>query len=85
VTATLDRIINAAQGRIIVTSFASNILRLEQAIQVGARHGRKVAVVGRSMEQSVQVAMDLGYIKPPKGYCCRSIRSPGCRRTRSWS
>jgi ribonuclease J len=67
VTATLDRIIGAAPGRVIVTSFASNILRLDQAIQVGARHGRKVAVVGRSMEQSVQVAMDLGYIKPPRG------------------
>lgn len=67
VSATLDRCIGAAKGRVILTSFASNILRLEQAIQVGARHGRKVAVVGRSMEQSVQVAMDLGYIQPPPG------------------
>ncbi|HTK56094.1 MAG TPA: ribonuclease J, partial [Gemmatimonadales bacterium] len=67
VTATLERIIGEAKGRVILTSFASNILRLEQAIMVGSRHGRKVAVVGRSMEQSVQVAMDLGYIKPPKG------------------
>ncbi|RIK37235.1 MAG: RNase J family beta-CASP ribonuclease [Chloroflexi bacterium] len=67
VSATLDRIIAAAPGRVILTSFASNILRLEQTIQVGARHGRKVAVVGRSMEQSVQVAMDLGYIQPPRG------------------
>lgn len=67
VTEVLDRCIGQAKGRVIVTSFASNILRLEQAIQVAARHGRKVAVVGRSMEQSVQVAMDLGYIKPPRG------------------
>jgi ribonuclease J len=67
VSATLDRIIGGAQGRVILTSFASNILRLEQAIQVGARHGRKVGVVGRSMEQSVKVAIDLGYIQPPPG------------------
>src|SRR6476661_10885220 len=66
VTATLDRIIGGAKGRIILTSFASNILRLDQAIKVGAAHGRKVAVVGRSMEQSVQVAIDLGYIQPPR-------------------
>lgn len=67
VSETLDRVIGAARGRVILTSFASNILRLEQTIMVGARHGRKVAVVGRSMEQSVQVALDLGYIQPPPG------------------
>ena len=67
VSETLDRVIGAAKGRVIVTSFASNILRLEQSIQVAARHGRKVAVIGRSMEQSVQVAVDLGYIKAPAG------------------
>jgi ribonuclease J len=67
VSETLDRVIGAAKGRVIVTSFASNILRLEQSVQVAARHGRKVAVIGRSMEQSVQVAVDLGYIKAPAG------------------
>jgi ribonuclease J len=67
VSKTLDRVIGAAPGRVIVTSFASNILRLEQSIQVAARHGRKVAVIGRSMEQSVKVAVDLGYIKAPAG------------------
>lgn len=67
VTKTLDRVIGEARGRVIVTSFASNILRLEQAIRVGSKYGRKVAVIGRSMEQSVQVARDLGYIKDPEG------------------
>jgi ribonuclease J len=67
VSATLERVISGAKGRVILTSFASNILRLEQTIMVGARHGRKAAVVGRSMEQSVQVALDLGYIQPPPG------------------
>ncbi|HRA31226.1 MAG TPA: ribonuclease J [Thermomicrobiales bacterium] len=67
VSETLDRIIGQAQGRVILTSFASNILRLEQAIEKAAHHGRKVAVVGRSMVQSVDVARDLGYINPPPG------------------
>jgi ribonuclease J len=67
VTETLDRVIAAAKGRVVVTSFASNILRLDQAIHVAARHGRRVGVVGRSMEQSVQVARDLGYIQAPRG------------------
>ncbi|MCO5175916.1 MAG: ribonuclease J [Thermomicrobiales bacterium] len=67
VSETLDRIIGEARGRVILTSFASNILRLEQAIEKAAHHGRKVAVVGRSMVQSVDVARDLGYINPPPG------------------
>lgn len=67
VTETLNRVISKAKGRVIVTSFASNILRLDQAIHVAARHRRKVGVIGRSMEQSVQVARDLGYIQAPRG------------------
>jgi len=67
VSATLDRVIGGAKGRVILTSFASNILRLEQAMRIGAQHGRKIAVVGRSMEQSVTVAIDLGYIQPVAG------------------
>jgi ribonuclease J len=67
VSETLDRIIGGASGRVILTSFASNILRLEQAIQKAGQHGRKVAVVGRSMVQSVEIARDLGYINPPPG------------------
>ena len=60
VSETLDRVIGNATGRVILTSFASNILRLEQSIEVASRHGRKVAVIGRSMEQSVKIASDLG-------------------------
>lgn len=67
VTETLDRVIGSAPGRVIVTSFASNILRLEQSIQVAAKYGRKVAVIGRSMEQAVSVSLDLGFIKAPLG------------------
>ncbi|MFW6074010.1 MAG: ribonuclease J [Chloroflexota bacterium] len=63
VSGTLDRVIGDAPGRVLITSFASNISRLQQAIVAGERHGRKVAVVGRSMEQSVRIALDLGYIE----------------------
>ncbi len=65
VSETLYRVIGEAQGRVILTTFASNITRLDQAIRAGYRHGRKVAVSGRSMEQSTRIAMDLGYMKPP--------------------
>lgn len=65
VSGTLDRVIGDAPGRVLLTSFASNISRLHQAIEAGQRHGRKVAVVGRSMEQSIRIALDLGYIEDP--------------------
>ena len=52
--------------RIIVTTFASNVHRIQQVIDAAAAVGRKVAVTGRSMENVTKVAMDLGYMKPPK-------------------
>lgn len=64
---TLDRIIGEAGSRVIITTFASNITRIDQAIQAAHKHGRKVAVAGRSMEQSTRVATDLHYINPPDG------------------
>jgi len=67
VSETLDRIIGSATGRVILTTFASNITRLDQAIRAAHRHGRKVAISGRSMEQSTRVAMELGYLCPPAG------------------
>ncbi len=66
VSETLYRVIGEATGRVILTTFASNITRLDQAIRAGYRHGRKVAVSGRSMEQSTRIAMELGYLKPPE-------------------
>lgn len=57
------RIFGAAQGRIIVATFASNIHRIQQIVEAAEQHGRKVAVSGRSMENIVQVALELGYLK----------------------
>jgi ribonuclease J len=61
----LDRIFRDAAGRIIVTSFASNINRMQQVFARSAECGRKVAVSGRSMERIVQTALDLGYLTIP--------------------
>ncbi len=57
--------IKASKKRIIVTTFASNVARVQQVIDVAVRHGRKVAVVGRSMENILNVAMRLGYMSIP--------------------
>jgi ribonuclease J len=56
-----------AQGRILVTTFASNIHRLQQAIDMAQLYGRKVAVLGRRMEQNVDIAMQRGYLRVEPG------------------
>lgn len=62
----LDHLFKACDKRIIVTTFASNIHRLQQIINVAHKHRRKVAITGRSMENVIKVAADLGYLKLPK-------------------
>ncbi len=62
----LDRVFSKATGRIILSTFSSNIHRVLQAIQVGIKHGRKVCVIGRSMERNLEVAMQYEFIKLPK-------------------
>ena len=64
---TFDRLFKEAKGRVIMSTFSSNIHRVYQAIDYGIKHGRKVCIIGRSMEKNLDVAMDLGYIKLPKG------------------
>jgi ribonuclease J len=60
-----QQLIPPRQGRILVCSFASNIHRMQQAIDVGVASGRKVAIVGRSMRRNLNVARNLGYIEMP--------------------
>ena len=63
---TFDRLFAGCKQRIIVTTFASNVHRIQQVIDAAAAVGRKVAVTGRSMENVTKVAVDLGYMKLPK-------------------
>lgn len=63
----LDSVFGRAQGRIIVASFASHVHRIQQIIDIAARHGRKVAFVGRSMVRNMGVARELGYLRVPDG------------------
>jgi ribonuclease J len=59
------QIIPTRTGRILVCSFASNIHRMQQAIDVGVASGRKIVVVGRSMRRNMNVARNLGYVEIP--------------------
>jgi ribonuclease J len=65
ITPVLDRVFGQAKGRIIVASFASHVHRVQQVCDVAALHGRKVALVGRSMVRNMAVARDLGYLSVP--------------------
>jgi ribonuclease J len=60
-----QEIFGQVSGRIIVSTFASNIYRIQQAIHTAARHKRKVAVVGRSMVNNLTIAQELGYLQVP--------------------
>ena len=61
-----DKLFTGCDKRIIITTFASNVHRLQQIISVAARHGRKVAITGRSMENIIRVSMILGYMDIPE-------------------
>ena len=62
----LERVFHQAKGRVILSTFSSNIHRVYQAIQQGIKYGRKVCVIGRSMERNLEVAMQYDYIRIPK-------------------
>lgn len=64
---TIDSIIKQTPGRVIVATFASNIGRVIQLINSAVKYNRTVFLSGRSMVNNVEIAQELGYIKPPKG------------------
>lgn len=63
---TFERIFQNAKGRVLMSTFSSNIHRVAQAIEKALNYGRKICVIGRSMEKNLEIAMNLGYIKFPK-------------------
>jgi ribonuclease J len=61
-----DQIIPRCRGRVLIACFASNVHRMQQAIDVAVRSGRKIVVVGRSMRKNLNIARNLGYIHVPE-------------------
>ena len=64
---TFDDLIAGAEGRVIVATFASLISRVQQVVDAAVQHGRQVALVGRSMVNNAQMAIELGYLRIPSG------------------
>jgi len=62
-----DRILREAPGRVIIATFSSLIARIQQIVDIAARHDRKVATVGRSMRENVAMAQELGHLHIPSG------------------
>ncbi|WP_255438176.1 ribonuclease J1 [Ammoniphilus sp. YIM 78166] len=62
----INHIFHHAQGRILFSTFASNVYRLQQVVQAAISYGRKIALIGRSMEKVFEIAQRLGYIRAPK-------------------
>lgn len=63
----LEGYFSSAKGRVLITTFASNVHRMQQAFDAAAKTGRKVGVVGRRMEQVLTVCRQIDYIKIPNG------------------
>jgi ribonuclease J len=63
----LERVFSRCEGRIVVTSFASNIHRVQQVVDAAAALGRKVSLIGRSMRKNVNIGRSLGHIDVPEG------------------
>ncbi|HEX8947980.1 MAG TPA: ribonuclease J, partial [Dissulfurispiraceae bacterium] len=61
-----EDIFSKAGGRIVIATFASNIHRIQQAIDVAVQHGRRVIMCGKSIVSNSQIALDLGYLKMPE-------------------
>ncbi|MGC5585019.1 ribonuclease J [Ornithinimicrobium sp. W1679] len=66
-TPAIETVFRTAPGRIVVSSFASHVHRIQQVMDAAHQHGRKVAFVGRSMVRNMKIAQDLGYLKVPRG------------------
>ena len=68
----LGNIIAGASGRVIITTFASLVSRVQQVIDAAAKHNRRVFITGRSMKEIARVALESGYLVAPPGIFCQS-------------
>ena len=71
VSETLDRVMANAPGRVVITTFSSLVSRIQQVIDAAAKHKRRVFVVGRSMSNTSQMALKLGYLSDTEGVLAR--------------
>jgi ribonuclease J len=67
VSETIRDMFESIEGRVIISTFASNIHRIQQIVEASVQTGRRIAVYGRSMVRNIDVGYKLGYIKAPKG------------------
>lgn len=79
---TLFDAIGRAEGRVVVATFASNIHRIQQVLDAARKLGRKVCVIGRSMEKNVEIAARLGYLNIPEGILIEPEELDAYRRDR---
>jgi len=79
---TLDRVISQAPGRVIIATFSSLVSRIQQVIDSAAKHQRRVFVVGRSMTDTVRMALELGYLNAPDGILARLDELKGMPRNK---
>ena len=74
---TFDEEFRYAKHRIIVATFSSNVHRIQQVIDTAVKYDRKVAVIGRSMVNVVNIAKELGYLKVPEGVLIEAFGRSG--------
>jgi len=79
----LDRVIARAPGRVIITTFSSLVSRIQQVIDAAAKYQRRVFVVGRSMTDTVRMALELGYLNAPDGVLARLDELRGLPRNKA--
>lgn len=65
-TLRLNQIFNHAKGRIIISLFSSNLQRIQQIIDISLKHNKRIAIIGRKTQRTVNIAMNLGYLNIPK-------------------
>ena len=71
----IDAVMRTAPRRVVVSSFASHVHRIQQMLDAAQRHGRKVAFVGRSMVRNMGIARELGYLTIPDGLVVKDLKA----------